>query len=284
MSEMVRDWTFEPSRKGPVYAARHVWRRLAAQKPPEWKCLLAPGPAPRWQVYFVYVPAAECSAAHLFTLERLKSSDTPLLIVCAAPSPEAIPEAVRSHADALYWKSLDGFDFSGYAVALHAIAQHSPGADVFVLNDSVFGPFHPLDPFHDRARWDLTGFTADAGGENHIQSYAFILKDVTPQRMERLDPVFSLKRSWNRGIDVVICQELRLARVAAESMTVGSFLYSPSTTDDPTLLSPGELLDMGHPFLKKSLTTRHLWAENSAFVEDYLARVGHPPIVPQDQG
>lgn len=279
MMPIERNWDFTPSRSRLRYTLRYHWRFLYAQgSGPAWECLCPPTLQKRWQIYFMFLRDGVCTDVHEYTLKQLKSSDMPVLVVCAAPGPEDVPETVRSYADALYWKGLDGYDFSGYTVGLHAIAEHSPGADVVVLNDSIFGPFNTLDAYVDRAQWDLTGFTADAGGENHIQSSSFILKKLTPDRLHQLKLIFNPDRSWQKNRDVIICQELRLARVASKSMSVGAFLYYPSNRVDPTLSYPSELIDHGHPFLKKSLLTKHTWSGNSDFAVQYLKQVGHPEV------
>ena len=115
------------------------------------------------------------------------------------------------------------------------------------MNDSVFGPFVPLRPVLDNSRWDLTGFTASGELTNHVQSYAFCLRGVTP------------------------------ARVAARSMTVGALWYSDATrVHNPTLVKPMELLDAGFPFLKRALLTKSSNYIERDLVLERLARHGHP--------
>ncbi|MDO8903179.1 hypothetical protein [Hydrogenophaga sp.] len=48
-------------------------------------------------------------------------------------------EALKPMCHALYWKTETGSDFSACAVALSELARLSPGADVWVKNDPVFG-------------------------------------------------------------------------------------------------------------------------------------------------
>ena len=50
---------------------------------------------------------------------------------------------------------------------------------------------------------------------------------------------------------MISCQETRFARVAAKSMSVGAHWYM--SAGDPTQVVPFELIDGGHPFIKKSL-------------------------------
>ena len=49
-------------------------------------------------------------------------------------------------------------------------------------------------------------------------------------------------------------QETQLSRLAAQSMSVGSYLYAgPPLPGDPMTTRAFEMIEMGHPYLKKSL-------------------------------
>ena len=191
---------------------------------------------------------------HRFAIERLRALGRRLMIVCATPDASAIPNEIRAAADALVWKALPGFDFSAYAIGLRVLAEHCPGSDALVLNDSTFGPLVDLAPWLARARWDLTGFTATANVENHIQSYAFHLRGVTLERMKALSPVLPARHAHDNFWSVVLRQETCLARVAARTMSVGSLLYADDpAVQDPTLQLALPLVEAGFPFLKRSL-------------------------------
>ncbi len=231
-----------------------------------------------WFVYFVFAPQGQLSASHLYTLARLRDMNRGVFVICAAPTAKDVPSELVDMADALYWKALPGYDFSAYAIALKALADHSPGATALVLNDSVFGPFTDLRPFLDAAAWDLTGFTASWRQENHLQSYAFILRDLNQQRVEHLRPAIRQDIAFNEIDDVILCQELYFARVASQHMTVGAYWYDLSgEIEDPTLLKPLELLDAGFPFMKKSLFAKHSGFQAHAHDElrSRLASLGH---------
>lgn len=231
--------------------------------------------SPVWTLFFVYLPTGELNQTQRFTLCQLKKLNRSLLIVCAAPEPSQIPVELRDQADALYWKGMGGYDFSGYAIGLHAIAARSPGADVFVLNDSVFGPFGDLSPWLDRARWDLTGFTGSIQVENHIQSYAFMIRNVTKECLHHLRSIFPTSFSYNDIMPVVTCFETRLARVASKRMTVGSFWFGLDG-QDPSIIHAFTLLDQGYPFLKKALLGKHRDKHDEQKVRDALAARGLP--------
>jgi len=138
----------------------------------------------------------------------------PILVVCSCADGRRMLADLPGPCDALLWKAMPGYDFSACTLALRHLrhlSHPSPGADVIVMNDSVFGPFTPLRPVLEISRWDLTGFTASNELTNHVQSYAFCLRGVTLARM---------------------------ARVAARAMMVGALWVSDATRVlNPTLVN-----------------------------------------------
>jgi lipopolysaccharide biosynthesis protein len=251
----VKDWEFLP---GHVERWRYrqrmeaVLRRCRYQ--PRSSAIRPVRPRDRWVIYFIYTQNGQLSESHMFTLGRLRDLSIGVFVVCAAPSPNDVPLDLLRFTDALYWKALPGYDFSAYKLALSEVAKQSPSARVLVMNDSVFGPFADLKFFIDRTPWDLTGFTASSQKENHIQSYAFIVREMTRLRIWQLSTVLFPFICLDQREDVINCQELRFARVASRHMSVGAFWFFPvEKTVDPTLMRPFELLDDRYPFLKKSL-------------------------------
>lgn len=274
---MVKNWDFVPN---PVSfpLRRYYIRRLLTgmQRRPACKELKAVYARPRWIIYFIYAPTGTLSPAHYFTMSRLRDSGISLLVVCAAGSPIEIPEDVYKYADAVLWKSLAGFDFSAYTLALWAISKKSPHSDVFVLNDSVFGPFSDIKDDFANLRWDLTGFTASCEGRNHLQSYAFFMRDVCSLTMTRLSTVFFPLIALDSFADVVTLQELRFATVAAGHMKVGAFWFEENRAVNPVLVRPFELIDAGFPFLKKALLGKNSEFQQVEEVRSKLYELNHP--------
>jgi lipopolysaccharide biosynthesis protein len=229
-------------------------------------------------VYFIYLTDGQLNAGQRFTLERLASEDAGLMVICACPQNHEVLEELRPLCDSLYWKEESGWDFSAYAVALSELARLSPGADVLVMNDSVYGPFKPLVPFMDAAPWRFTGFTGNSLEENHVQSYAFIVKSIDGALMEALAPVMSTTWSYNAAMPVILLQETRLSRVAAKQFGVGAFWYGDNPQKpDLCLFYPKELIEAGFPFVKRSLVGKFA----TKFVQPremraLLESLGHP--------
>ena len=281
---LVSLWPYQPGKLPLSCYIKYGWQALGARRAPPFCTIKPVTRQKRWLVYFIYAPDGVLQSYHDYTLSRLAKQDINVLVVQASRKRNDISPEIQQRCDALFWKALGGYDFSAYAIALDALATHSPGADVLVMNDSIYGPFCDLTPFYKIARWDLTGFTASNGGsQKHIQSYAFILKDVTPKRMHDLEWIFSPNFVFNSAEGAVACQELWLARVASRSMSVGSFWYGieatageKAMTQDPSLSKGIELLKAGFPFLKRSLHGKHDYLHLADAAIEQLQRLGHP--------
>lgn len=276
-SQLIKDWDFVPSPTPYVTAQRALRMCYRLRWAPQKDVIVPVTPRPSWAAYFVYAPDGRLLPNHHFTLGRLRDMGLSVLAVCATGQRRVVPEGIQAYADALLWKDLPGYDFSAYSFALHQLALHSPGADVMVLNDSVFGPFSDLRPHVLHSRWDLQGFTASSTGENHIQSYAFVVSRLDPQRLRQLGAPFSDRVAYTRAGDVILCQELRFARLASRHMKVGSAWYSDGTlVSDPMLMRPVELCREGFPFVKKSLLGKFACFQPLGRIRDLLAGFGHP--------
>ncbi len=225
----------------------------------------------------MYLPDGSLTIAHRFTLQRLAALYTGLLVVAALPDGAAVPSEVFDYADAAIVKNLNGYDFSAYAIGLRAIEQGSPGCAVFVLNDSVYGPFSDLNQEFATAPWDFTGYTGFSMIENHIQSYAFMLKRVDRTTLDALHSVFPENYAYDRYKDVVFQQETRLARVASRSMSVGARWFADyRTAADPSFFAALSLMETGFPFLKKSLLNRRPDIYDRDIIVAALENLGHP--------
>lgn len=234
-------------------------------------------PKARWALYFIYAPDGRLQLSHLFTMRRLRSADTGLAVVFASASPNDLPSELLDGTDALYWKGLSGYDFSAYALGLGALAEGSPGADIIVMNDSVHGPFAPLATLWPAMRWDLTGFTASGNIQNHIQSYAFMLRAWDRRKLDALSDILRRTDAYPDYRDVVFCQETVFAQQAAKTMSVGASWYADyKKCSDVTLWAALALVEAGFPFMKKSLFTKYAHLVDQHRARAVLRATGYP--------
>jgi lipopolysaccharide biosynthesis protein len=275
-------WDFEATR--PLLGTtlgrwRMRWTRVAA---PAWRALRPVRPRARWILYFIHAPHGQLTPGQRFTLERLAREDAGLMLVCSCPAEDPLLTELKTICDALYWKDQPGWDFSAYAIGLHAVAAYSPGADLLLMNDSVYGPFHRLTPFIEQAPWRLSGFTGNAGNENHLQSYAMVFRKVDRVLLQYLAPVVSTAWSYNSASAVILLQETLLGRVASRHMSVGAWWYTDTKVHgDLCLHCPQQMIEAGFPFLKRSLVGKFAGVfQPEDQVRALLLRLGHPDTDP----
>jgi lipopolysaccharide biosynthesis protein len=270
------NWVFTPSpvrwwvrfKHSPLFHARPA---------PAHAIVRLPTSRQRWVALFLYAPDATLDEAQVYTLERLRDLDLPILCVVSSRQPSRIPDNLPAYCDALIWKGLEGYDFSAYALALHVLAQHSPDANVLLMNDSTFGPFSDFRGLLDAPPWALTGFTASSLGENHLQSYALVFRQWNQQSLQGVRNVLKPDRCFNDFDPVVTNQEQRLAACAARHGTVGALWFGDgSRVDDPMLRFPRELVKAGLPFLKKSLLGKNRMFNQVEACREILQSHGHP--------
>ena len=273
-----QNWSFSPSRRSfsLFLERRHLATRFRIRAP-RFELIRAPFEHERWVVYFLYLPDGTLTPSHRFTLRRLSDLRVPLFTVVGAHDAGMLPAEVATFSSALAWKALEGYDFSAYSFALRVLAKFSAGCTTLILNDSVFGPF--ADPFAALRHLDmgLVGFTASSQVENHLQSYAFVLSEVDQSRVGLLGSVFPETYAYSTERAVVYSQETIFARVAARSMSVGSLFFADAESIiDPSLVVPFQLLEMGHPWLKRSLLGKHASRVLRERVLETLHAMGHP--------
>jgi hypothetical protein len=295
-----RNWHFV--RSTPTLRTRLI--RIAAgfrsAEFPAYRVVRPVTPAIRWNCLFLFCPSGALDAVQAVSLREARKLRGALLIIVALPSGRTAPSELAI-ADALVEKDLAGFDFSAYRIALALVAEHSPKALVYLQNDSVFGPVVALDPMIEAAPWDLTGFIANPVLENHISSFAFVVRAVTPARLAALSPALPARRSYDRFTDVVAMQETRLARIAARHMSVGAYWNiidappEPSLSGsisrrllrrsisvpldlraDPMLGIPLQLHRQGFPFIKRSLFSKFAGSVDAQEIAAMLRDQGWP--------
>jgi lipopolysaccharide biosynthesis protein len=278
LTALEANWTFRSSPSSLISAMKRI--RMAVQRcpAPAFMTLKPVAPRDRWIAYFIYLPDGVLTPAHRFTLCRLREdASSGTMIICATPNASEIPGELVDMADALYWKSLPGFDFSAYTLAIDEISKISPGADLLLINDSVFGPFVSLASIWSQMRWNFTGFTASGQVKNHIQSYAFCIKGVDRNKRVVLSKIFNRSFAYDNYQSVVARQELQMAEEAARTMPVGALWYAePTACADPSIFAALPLVKAGFPFLKRALLTKHAGVYPKDEIIEILRLMHHP--------
>ena len=152
-----------------------------------------------------------------------------------------------------------GYDFGSWATALDRYPVVAGADQVLLMNDSLAGPFEPIDDllaqFRD-SRADVWGLTDTTQFGDHLQSYCLGFKNQTLREAP-------LARFW-RGIrvessrdDVIWRYEIGLSRLLhRERYTLDVAIHYSSVVregQNPTIIGWRRLLDTGFPFVKRQL-------------------------------
>ncbi len=152
-----------------------------------------------------------------------------------------------------------GYDFGSWATALDRYPVVAGADQVLLMNDSLAGPFEPMDDLLARfadSRADVWGLTDTTQFGHHLQSYCLGFKN---QKLREAP----LAGFW-RGIrieasrdDVIWRYEIGLSRLLhRERNTLDvAFDYGGVVREgqNPTIIGWQRLLDRGFPFVKRQL-------------------------------
>lgn len=203
---------------------------------------------------------------------------TPVVVSTSdAKSPLEWPHGLPEDAVVLRRRNL-GYDFGTWAAALEAIPGIRECAHVLLTNDSMVGPFRPLDDLIERAICsgaNVVGLTDTFQAGHSLQSYFMmfnngILGDVEWRRF------FRSVRPQAKKLEYVWRYELRVAIVAV----VGGYGWQtlfPSTLVQAHHRNPPvdhwrELLDWEFPFVKRTLWSDQSFADRALQAEAFLQR------------
>ena len=152
-----------------------------------------------------------------------------------------------------------GYDFGSWATALECYPQISDRAHVLMLNDSLVGPFRPidhlLDHFH-RSVADVWALTDSEQFRHHLQSYCLgfngrCLVEAPLARFWRTIRVEDSREGviWRNeiGLSRLLDRERFVVEAAIPHWRVAS------ENQNPTIVGWRRLLDNGFPFVKRQL-------------------------------
>jgi hypothetical protein len=171
-----------------------------------------------------------------------------------------------------------GYDFGSWATALHRYPVVASSPNVLLLNDSLAGPFQPIEDllrkFHVSAA-DVWGLTDTSQFARHLQSYclgfkAGILREAPLARFWR---GIRLERSRD---DVIWRYEIGLSRLLDRERFVSEAAIPYGRVvgegQNPTIIGWRRLLDQGFPFVKRQLLRDPHIAPDAPLVRGELQR------------
>lgn len=161
-----------------------------------------------------------------------------------------------------------GYDFGSWSVALDRFPSLAKRAQVILINDSMVGPFRPLEEMahsFESTTADVWGATSTRQVIPHLQSYLLGFRNGV-----LADP--AVRQFW-RSVDhhedksrIIGDYELGLSRLLrAEGITASAWFASErvvSPADNPVINGWHRLIELGFPFVKRELV------RNPAIVRD----------------
>ncbi|PSL38792.1 rhamnan synthesis protein F [Labedella gwakjiensis] len=197
---------------------------------------------------------------------------------------------VRSSADNAPWADLSaldpavgyvqrpniGYDFGSWAAGMATFPEDLRRDQVLLVNDSIAGPFAPLDDLLD----DFATTTADVWAATstlqfgpHLQSFMVgyrrgVLREAPLRDFWRgLEPQASKHR-------IVEAHEIGLSQVfQSEGYSATAAIPSEVVVrdgDNPTIAGWRKLLDAGFPFVKRELLVKKRFADERQDVVDHV--------------
>jgi lipopolysaccharide biosynthesis protein len=265
-----------PVRRGPLV--------LDAQRPGvtlEGPDLLTPmGALNRVAVVVHWSPDNRVSRSVFELTTGLVDYGYPVVLVSASDDPKPLEWPSEKPANLTVLRRPNvGYDFGSWAAALDWYPPILAADQVLLLNDSLAGPFQPIDDLlrlFDESAADVWGLTDSTQmGQAHLQSYCLGFKGRCLQEAP-------LARFW-RGIrversrdDIIRRYELGLGRLLHREHFVveAAFRYHRTAGDsrNPTIHGWRRLLDHGFPFVKRELLRRPEVAPDGAMVREELKR------------
>ena len=148
-----------------------------------------------------------------------------------------------------------GYDFGGWAAAIHALTPSLSSAHIVALaNDSVLGPsdaFPAMLERVDQASADVLGLVENHEVRHHLQSFTLFFKAAALRA-----PVFAAfwrrVRSGGRAF-VIDHYETRLMAIFQAAGLRAQALFALPSDGNPTLVGWRELLGLGFPYIKVQL-------------------------------
>ncbi|WP_159626567.1 rhamnan synthesis F family protein [Actinomyces sp. zg296] len=214
-------------------------------------------------------------------LAALDASDYATIVVstCESPEPLEFPHGIPERTIIIRRPNL-GYDFGSWTTGLGWIPGVRSKPVVLLTNDSMLGPFAPIDGLLEWAAEppgpDIRCLTTSHQFGRHMQSYFLSFRGG-----------ILAERAWVRffdGIrvqptkeDVVMAYELGLSRLAfSEAYSIDEWVAGPDIGagyENPTIRAWQGIITSGAPFLKRTILTHPDLTAEAAASAEYLQRM-----------
>jgi lipopolysaccharide biosynthesis protein len=171
-----------------------------------------------------------------------------------------------------------GYDFGSWATALDRFPTIAAADQVMLLNDSLAGPFQPIDHLlrdFDDSGADVWGLTDTSQFGHHLQSYCLGFKRgcLAEGPLAAFWRGIRVERSRD---DVIWRYEIGLSRLLhRECFSIDAAISYRRVVRDgenPTIIGWRRLFDLGFPFVKRQLLRQPEVAPDGSMVRDAVRR------------
>jgi hypothetical protein len=158
-----------------------------------------------------------------------------------------------------------GRDFGGWRDGAALALQHLPRpSELLLTNDSVLGPFRPMQPLVDawRSGGDgLFGMTDSLGGGVHLQSYALLARGAAPvaTTLDHLGTLRDSRSKWRLVQQGEIGLTRRMLREGHRCAALFGYDALCANVDDSTRIFLGPRFTASQPWRYPLNPTHHLW-------------------------
>lgn len=185
-------------------------------------------------------------------------------------------EAEPSAAVTVLRKPNVGYDFGSWAVGLATYPEVRRATSVVLANDSLVGPFAPIDAVLDRldaSRADVWGMTETLQFARHLQSYFVayrggVLTDAPLEWFWRGVRHHADKQAIIHRNEIGLGRLLESEGYAVDAMFGAGQVVDPG--DNPTIAGWRTLLDRGLPFVKREIVRSPELAPGGRDIPDEL--------------
>lgn len=229
---------------------------------------------------------AHYSASHVATrsvsalLHELAACGYQSVVVSTCPSPEPLewPHGLPEGVGVVRRDNL-GYDFGSWGVGLELYQAARWARYTILTNDSMAGPFGPLDDVifdFEMDGADIWGITSSDQIAPHLQSYFLGFANKTLSEVPwRL--FFQGIRHHEEKMEYVLRYELSTLRLAVERGFTWNVRHAPAELGvgelNPTLFGWKELLELGVPLVKRTILKEPGVAPEGYTISDEVRRL-----------
>lgn len=241
--------------------------------------LATPRSLARVAVIAHWSPDCRLSRSVVELTAQLANHDYAVVLVSTAPGSGALEwTGPKPDNVTVLRRSNVGYDFGSWAVALDRYPSIAGAEHVLLLNDSLAGPFRPIDHLIDHfhaSGADVWGLTDTSQFRHHLQSYCLGFKGGCLREAPLVQFWRGIRVEASRD-DVIWRNEIGLSRLLDRERygidAAISYRRVVREGENPTILGWRPLLDIGFPFVKRQLLRQPEVAPDGSMVRTEVER------------